>query len=200
MWKPEAATRSVLSKNYSCKFCKFHKKAPVLESLFSKESPTQVFFCKICEVIWNTNFEEHLINLMNFTRFFKRQIAFSIFKREFRFCTSLQLHLLLYHFIQNSLYLLTCFLSNISILYGNWLRLYGFATTAWKGSCCNKILASQLFISTKSLEKQYSQVLHKVIVLKSLLNFLENPTELCLLKLQLEVLHLTESALSWVWS
>lgn len=52
MWKPEAATRSVLSKNYSCKFCKFHKKG-VAQSNCSKKSlkflgkPHWVMFTKV---------------------------------------------------------------------------------------------------------------------------------------------------------
>ena len=41
-------------------FCRFHRKTPVLESLFSKvaglkESPTQVLSCKISKILKNTS-------------------------------------------------------------------------------------------------------------------------------------------------
>ena len=42
------------------KFHKFHKIAPVLESLFNKKTPTQVFSCQICEIFQKTYLEEHL--------------------------------------------------------------------------------------------------------------------------------------------
>ena len=35
-------------------------KSPVLESLYSKDTPTQMFSCANCEVFKNTYFEEHL--------------------------------------------------------------------------------------------------------------------------------------------
>ena len=34
-------------------------KIPMLESLF-KETPTNLFFCKCCEIFKNTYFEDHL--------------------------------------------------------------------------------------------------------------------------------------------
>ena len=49
------------------KIHKFDRKTPILESLFNKvaesllkETPTQVFSCKICEVFKSNYFEEHL--------------------------------------------------------------------------------------------------------------------------------------------
>ena len=33
---------------------------PLSLQLFKKETPTQVFSCKICEIFKNTYFEEHL--------------------------------------------------------------------------------------------------------------------------------------------
>ena len=49
------------------KFCKFHKKAPVLQSLFYKIASlqpcnvlTQVFPCEFCEIFKNAYFEEDL--------------------------------------------------------------------------------------------------------------------------------------------
>ena len=55
----------------SLTFCKFHRKASVLESLFcnvaslqvcniTKKTPTQVFSCEIWEILNNTYFEKHL--------------------------------------------------------------------------------------------------------------------------------------------
>ena len=45
--------------------CKFHRKTPVLESLFNKAAGlkaclTQVFFCEICENFKSTYYEQHL--------------------------------------------------------------------------------------------------------------------------------------------
>ena len=54
------------------KFCKFHRKTPVLEfflknvvslqacNAIKKETPTQVFFSEIWEILKNNYFEEHL--------------------------------------------------------------------------------------------------------------------------------------------
>ena len=50
-------------KRYSFKFRNIHRKTPVLESLFNKalkETPTQVFSCKLCDIFKNIYFEEHL--------------------------------------------------------------------------------------------------------------------------------------------
>ena len=41
-------------------FAIFSGKTPVLESVFKKETPTQVFSCEYCKTFENTNFEEHL--------------------------------------------------------------------------------------------------------------------------------------------
>ena len=46
-------------KRCSYKFCKFHRKTPVLES-FLKETPTHVFSCEICQIFKNTYFEKRL--------------------------------------------------------------------------------------------------------------------------------------------
>ena len=46
--------------NGSLKFCNIHGKTPVLESLYYKETPTQVFFCEYCKMFKNTYFEKHL--------------------------------------------------------------------------------------------------------------------------------------------
>ena len=45
--------------------CKFHRKTPVLESLFNKAAglkacSTKVFFCEICENFKSTYYEQHL--------------------------------------------------------------------------------------------------------------------------------------------
>ena len=52
-----------LQNRCSEKFCKFHRKIPVLESLqalglqlYSKETPTQLFSCGICKIFKNTFF------------------------------------------------------------------------------------------------------------------------------------------------
>ena len=61
----------ILQNRYSSKFRKFHKKTPVLESLFNKvaglkvcnfikENPAQVFPSEISEIFKNTFFTEHL--------------------------------------------------------------------------------------------------------------------------------------------
>ena len=58
----EAATGGVLQNRCFSKFCKFHRKTPVLESLYDKvalyykKTPTQVFTCEICEIFKNTFF------------------------------------------------------------------------------------------------------------------------------------------------
>ena len=44
-------------KKCSEKFRKFDRKTPVLESVFEKETPTQVLSCKICEIFKNTFFK-----------------------------------------------------------------------------------------------------------------------------------------------
>ena len=50
---PEAATRGVLYESCSQKFCKFHRKTPVLET------PTQRFSCEFCEIFKNSFRTEH---------------------------------------------------------------------------------------------------------------------------------------------
>ena len=52
-------------KRCSSKLQKFDRKTPLLESvldqqLYQKETPTQVFSCKICKTFKNTYFEEHM--------------------------------------------------------------------------------------------------------------------------------------------
>ena len=39
---------------------KFHRKTPVLESLFNKETPTQLFSWEICEVFQKNYRQEHV--------------------------------------------------------------------------------------------------------------------------------------------
>ena len=56
---------TVLQNRCSQKFPKFHRKTPVLESLFNKvaslkETSTQVFSCELCKISKNTFFTEHL--------------------------------------------------------------------------------------------------------------------------------------------
>ena len=41
--------------------CKFHRKKPVLFSLFNIVTGLKVFSCEICEIFKNTYFEEHLL-------------------------------------------------------------------------------------------------------------------------------------------
>ena len=71
----KAATGVVLQKKMFLKFHKYHKRTPVLESLFYKvaglglqlylkETPTWAFSCEIYEIFKNTYFEEHLKRLL----------------------------------------------------------------------------------------------------------------------------------------
>ena len=39
-----------------------HRKTPALESLFKKETPTQVFSCEVCEVFKNTFYLAAFVN------------------------------------------------------------------------------------------------------------------------------------------
>ena len=42
------------------KFCNIYRKTPVVESLFSKVVPKQIFSREYCKIFKNTYFEEHL--------------------------------------------------------------------------------------------------------------------------------------------
>ena len=60
--------RCSVKKGCSENFWKIHKKTPVTESLiskvagslqiFTKQTPAQVFYCKICEIFKNNYFDE----------------------------------------------------------------------------------------------------------------------------------------------
>ena len=56
----EAVVRRCSSKKMFLKIRKFHRKTPVLESLFNQDAGFQVFSCKICEIFRTMFFTEHL--------------------------------------------------------------------------------------------------------------------------------------------
>ena len=41
------------------KFLNIHRRIPALESLFNKETPTQIFPCECCGIFKSTYFKEH---------------------------------------------------------------------------------------------------------------------------------------------
>ena len=66
-WCESSPSQTFFQKDVFKNFCKFHRKNPVLESLFIKilgqtcnfikETLTQVFSCEICEIFKNTFFQ-----------------------------------------------------------------------------------------------------------------------------------------------
>ena len=79
---PEAASRGVLWNKGFSKFCKFHRKTPLLEFLFKKSEALnlnkkrlwQVFSWEICKISKSTYFEEKKwIIRLKFLEFFKQR-------------------------------------------------------------------------------------------------------------------------------
>ena len=102
------------------KFCKFHRKTPMLESLFNKipglqacnfikkRPPTQAFSCRIYDFFKNTYFEEYLrttasvvsFSWLSLPRVFSKMVE--EWWSQIRHCQNRHCHL---HFPQNNYFL-----------------------------------------------------------------------------------------------